>query len=97
MSSEEESDGGYVHTPGGDADADADSESPADPEPFGPGGWVLVGAVVLAVLVIPGLIYLWPAAPTRIGAHFRFFMLVLPFLPALVLGLVAVWSMRAGR
>jgi hypothetical protein len=62
---------------------------------FGRRGWVLVAAVVLCVLVVPGAVYLFPAAPAGAGLPFLVAMLVLPMLPAVVLGLVAVWSMTA--
>jgi len=79
-----------------DADADADADDPAA-EGLGRAGWVLVVAVVVAVLVIPGLIYLWPAGGRVLGGTYRTAMLVLPMVPALILGLIAVWSMRDRR
>ncbi len=66
-------------------------------EDMGRAGWVLVVVVLLSVLVIPGLIYLYPNAPGDAGLSFLLALLVLPFLPALLLGLAAVWSMTAGR
>ncbi|AZH26601.1 hypothetical protein [Haloplanus aerogenes] len=60
-------------------------------------GWILVAAVVVAVLVIPGVIYLWPAGGQVLGATYRTAMLVLPMIPAVILGLIAVWSMRDRR
>ena len=49
--------------------------------------WVLVGVVVLCFLVIPATILaLPPVGPFRIA------YLVLPLIPALLLGAVAVWS-----
>ena len=69
------------------------------PEPtgFGDRGWVLVATVVLAFLVIPGIIYLRPALPGEAGLSFVVAMLILPLVPAVMLGLTAVWSMRASR
>lgn len=78
-------------SPGVGPDADPDEEA------LGRKGWVLVAAVVVAVLVVPLWIYLWPAAGGVLGAHYRTAMLVLPLFPALLLGLVAVWSMTVGR
>jgi DMSO reductase anchor subunit len=49
------------------------------------------------VLVIPGVIYLWPAGGSVLGAHYRTAMLVLPMAPAVLLGIVAVWSMKNRR
>jgi hypothetical protein len=80
-------------------DAGSDDGDPdPDPDPdLGPKGWVLVAAVVVAVLVVPLTVYLWPAAGGVLGAHYRTAMLVLPLFPAVLLGLVAVWSMTIGR
>ncbi|SEA07302.1 hypothetical protein SAMN04488065_1696 [Haloplanus vescus] len=64
---------------------------------LGRAGWVLVAAVVVAVLVVPVSIYLWPAGGAVLGATYRSAMLVLPMVPAVLLGLVAVWSMRDRR
>jgi hypothetical protein len=84
-------DGGYVHRPSESVD---DSSEPTG---FGRKGWLLVGAVVFSTLLVPGLIYLRPAGPARLGFGFRAAMLVLPLLPAVLLGLVAVWSMTAAE
>ncbi|KTG09459.1 hypothetical protein AUR64_16930 [Haloprofundus marisrubri] len=83
------SDGGYVHRP--------DGEPRTEPEPsgFGDRGWALVAAVVLSFLVVPGVIYLVPGAPGELGLSFFAAMLALPLVPALILGLTAVWSMTA--
>ena len=69
------------------------------PEPtgFGDRGWVLVATVVIAFLVIPGVIYLRPALPGEAGLSFIVAMLILPLVPAVLLGLTAVWSMRESR
>lgn len=94
------SDGGYVHRPddavSGDTDGDRQSE-PAEPEPtgFGAQGWILVAAVVSCFLVIPGAIYLFPTVLPGFGLGFVATFLVLPLIPAVILGLVAVWSMTA--
>ncbi|WP_394347881.1 hypothetical protein [Haloprofundus sp. MHR1] len=82
-------DRGYVHRPNG--------EPGAEPEPsgFGDRGWALVAAVVLSFLVVPGIIYLVPSAPGELGLSFFATMLALPLVPALILGLTAVWSMTA--
>ena len=88
MSSENAGDEGYVHTP--DAADDGDD---AAGESGGPSGWLLVGVVTLATLVIPGLIYIYP---TVLADHVPFLvaMLALPFIPALLLGGVGVWAMK---
>jgi hypothetical protein len=108
-----ESEEGYVHRPdtdaadhgqpdpeqGDTAAAAAEGASLPGPEPdgFGDRGWVLVATVVLAFLVIPGIIYLRPALPGEAGLPFLVAMLILPLVPAVLLGLTAVWSMRASR
>jgi hypothetical protein len=56
-------------------------------------GWALVAALATALLVVPGTIYLFPALPAEAGLPFFAAMLVLPLAPAVLLGLVAVWSM----
>lgn len=96
--------GAYVHRPGSVDDAggrEPDGESDTAVADTGAAvdrhGWALVGVVVLCFLVIPGVIYLWPAAPADAGLSFLVAMLVLPMAPALLLGLTAVWSLAAGR
>jgi len=88
---------GYVHQP--DGTASAESSEPytgkAEGEGFGSQGWILVAGVVVCFLLIPGYIYLNPTAPAQIGWTFFATFLVLPFIPAVLLGLLAVWSMQA--
>ena len=55
-------------------------------------GWALVAAVLVAFLVVPGFIYLYPRMPSSIGLTFWDTYLVLPMIPAIVLGLLAVWA-----
>jgi hypothetical protein len=76
---------------------DSDRVHHPEPEPtgFGRRGWLLVAAVALSVLVVPGAVYLFPAAPAAAGVPFIAAMLVLPMVPAVLLGVVAVWSMTA--
>lgn len=83
---------GYVHTPEGEAGVEdvVDDDSAASDDSAR--GTVLVLAVVLATLVIPGVIYLYPALLAD-RVPFLVAMLVLPFVPAVLLGVVAVWSM----
>ena len=66
-----------------------------DGEGFDRHGWVLVAGVVACFLVVPGLIYLRPAIPAAAGLPFFATFLILPLVPAVLLGLLAVWSMRA--
>ena len=73
------------------------TEPVADPtaDGFGRKGWALTAALFTCVLVIPGIIYLYPYAAGAFGLTFFATYLALPFVPALLLGLVAVWSMTA--
>jgi cytochrome b subunit of formate dehydrogenase len=93
-------DGGYVHVPESDADAEPSvAERSVDEEPaadgFGPKGWALTAVLFTCVLVIPGIIYLYPYAAGWFGLPFFATYLALPLVPAVLLGLVAVWSMTA--
>jgi hypothetical protein len=86
------SDDGYVHTPeSGDSAATAAADEPSTVSEYR--GTVLVVAVAVATLVIPGIIYLYPALLAD-RVPFLVAMLALPFIPAVLLGLVAVWSMK---
>ncbi|PSP56122.1 hypothetical protein BRC82_03030 [Halobacteriales archaeon QS_1_67_19] len=49
--------------------------------------WVLVGVIVVCFLVIPATILVLPPVEP-----FRFAYLVLPLIPAILLGATAVWS-----
>jgi hypothetical protein len=95
----EHSDGGYVHRPneaGGvePSDSEAYTGEP-EGEGFGRQGWLLVAGVIVCFLVIPGIIYLYPTAPAGFGLSFFATFLALPLVPAVLLGLLAVWSMQA--
>lgn len=89
----------YVHDPEGTADAgsrdagspDAEPNAPDADREFGRSGWLLVGVIVLAFVVAPLLIYLRPP-----GVPFKIAYLVLPLVPALLLGATAVWSAQRG-
>ena len=86
MSSEDD---GYTHTPGG---VEGDSEDDPD-EQAGPSGTLLVVVVALATLVIPGIIYVYPTLLAD-RVPFLVAMLALPFVPAILLGIVGVWAMK---
>ena len=91
-------DEGYVHRPEEFDDADSDDEpytGESEGEGFGSQGWILVAGVVVCFLVIPGTIYLYPTAPSQLGWTFFATFLALPLVPAVLLGLIAVWSMQA--
>jgi hypothetical protein len=73
----------------------ADASPPDDVgEGFGSRGWLLVAVVVGATLVLPGVIYLLPRLLGNVGLPYVVALLILPMLPAVVLGLTAVWTMR---
>jgi hypothetical protein len=58
-------------------------------------GWLLVALVVLSVLVIPLFVLYLPEAHwliSRLGFSQRQAYIVFPMLPAVVLGLTAVWA-----
>lgn len=68
--------------------------SPDDRE-FGWRGWVLVGFVLVAFFVVPGALYAFAYARefvTSLGLGWRQAYLVLPLVPALILGVLAVWA-----
>jgi len=97
------SDDTYTHRPGavegGDGEvadpAARDGEAAADPaapvergtEEWDWRGWVLVGVIVVCFLVVPATILLVPP-----GGPFKAAYLVLPLIPAFLLGATAVWS-----
>ncbi|QLD84248.1 hypothetical protein HWV23_00510 [Natronomonas halophila] len=81
--------------PAGNESPDAPDEHPhpndVDRE-FDWRGWALVGAVFVAFLLIPGIIYAYPYAPSVFGLTFWDTYLALPMIPAVVLGILAVWA-----
>jgi hypothetical protein len=81
---DEDPDDAYVHDPGG-----AEPVPPAERE-FGRQGWLLVAAIVVAFLVIPGVIYLNVVGV--LAFPFRVAFLALPMLPAVALAVIAVWA-----
>lgn len=80
--------------PEGSGDADATGTTRETGE-FDWRGWTLVGAIVVAFLVVPAAILYLPAARgvvQSVGLTVRDAYLVLPLLPAFGLGAIAVWS-----
>jgi len=79
-----------------DSDVEADDPMMIHPDEvdrtFDWRGWSLVGAVFVAFLVVPGFIYVYPRIPSNVGLSFWDAYLVLPMLPAVVLGALAVWA-----
>ena len=96
---DEGTDGGYVHVPDEGDESDAvgrtGSESAPEADGFGRTGWALTAVLFTCVLVIPGIIYAYPYVPGVFGFSFFSTYLALPLVPAVLLGLVAVWSMTA--
>ena len=78
----------------GPGDPTADADEPAA-DGFGRKGWALTAAIFTCALVIPGIIYAYPYVAGWFGLPFFATYLALPLVPALLLGLVAVWSMTA--
>ena len=82
----------YVHRPDASA-GNADSD-------FGWRGWVLVGALVVSLLVVPWALILLSSARdavTTVGLPWRETFLVVPLIPALGLGVLGVWAALAAR
>ena len=94
-------DDGYVHDPGTVGDQPRNTPTQAQPaEEFDWRGWLLVAAVVVTFLVVPGLLYVLPAvrgAVAALGLGLRNTYLILPLVPALGLGAVAVWAAIRAR
>ena len=84
---------GYANAVTEADDADAESEPEPEPQGFGRKGWVLTAALIICVLVIPAIIYVYPYAAGSFGRTFFVTYLILPLVPAVLLGLIAVWSM----
>jgi peptidoglycan/LPS O-acetylase OafA/YrhL len=59
---------------------------------FGRRGWAVLAALAIALVVAPGIIY-WrpPQLPFQVA------FLIVPLVPAFLLGAVAVWSMVGER
>ena len=77
--------------------AEGDESSTDD---FGWQGWVLVGVVVVAFFVVPAAILYLPRAQSVIaslGLTVRDAYLVLPLIPAFLLGATAVWAAVRSR
>lgn len=96
MSDNEESGEGYVHRPSGEPPRKLETTD----DSFGWRGWVLVGVLVLSFLVIPWALILLPTARgalAGVGLPWRETYLVAPLIPALVLGIVGVWTALHAR
>ncbi len=76
-----------------DGDATGDPPHPTEVDrTFDWRGWILVGAIFVSFFVIPGILLAYPHFGTVFGLGLRDAYLVLPLVPALVLGALAVWA-----
>ncbi len=104
------SDGATASEPGGDdGDDDTYVHQPRSAQPvqadttdatFGWHGWLLVGVIILAFLIVPAALLYLPRAQSvvrSIGLTLRDAYLVLPLVPAFLLGGVAVWAAVRAR
>ena len=73
------------------AGEDGDASARSDRE-FGRSGWILVAAMVVSFFVVPGIIVAYPYVGSSLGLGFRQTYIVLPLVPAIFLGALAVWS-----
>ena len=65
-----------------------DRPAPKESREFGWRGWVLVGAIIVGLLIIPVFVTFAPP----IGFSYRVSYLVLPIFPAVILAIMAVWA-----
>ena len=90
--SDERADGeGYVHTP----ESARPAQAPTGDAEFDWRGWLLVGVIVVSFLGVPVAILFLPQAQgliASLGLTLRDAYLVLPLVPAFLLGAVAVWA-----
>lgn len=69
-----------------------DATNPADDDLSPRQGWLLVGALALAGLVIPAIIYAEATDLGVLGLPYWHTLVALPMIPAVLLGLIGVWS-----
>ncbi|MCL9812469.1 hypothetical protein [Natranaeroarchaeum aerophilus] len=92
-------DASYTHDPAAfdedgervDAEGGERMDEPTHPDTvdreFDWRGWVLIGVMLFALVVAPLIVYLRPPV-----LGFRVSLIVMPLIPALLLGAVAVWA-----
>lgn len=89
-------DGDYVDNETEDESGDDGDSMTVHPDEvdreFDRRGWTLVVAVFVSFIVVPGLIVTYPYLGTRLGLSFWDTYLALPMVPAIVLGVLAVWA-----
>lgn len=82
-------------TASGTDDVDPGDIPRGDAREFDWRGWTLVAAILFAFVVIPIALYFLPRAQgfvSSLGLSLRDAFLVLPLVPAIVLGALAVWA-----
>jgi len=89
---DEGSDGSGEAVPRNDPSPGRSDLTVPERERFGLRGWVLVFVLLVAFLVVPAVIVFVP----RAALPFEVAFLILPLIPAVVLGVIAVWSALAG-
>ena len=87
---------GRQRRPGSDSAHDRDGDpavrrTPAE-RTFDWRGWVLVVAIAVCFLLVPGVILAYPHVGHRLGLSFYHTYLALPMIPAVVLAILAVWA-----
>jgi len=94
---DEQTDGsGYVHRPSGEPPRKLET----DEQSFGWRGWVLVAVLVLSFLIIPWTLIGFSTVQgsvAALGLPWRDTFLVVPMIPAVLLGLVGVWTALRAR
>lgn len=86
----------YIHDPEGVRP----HQAPPSDSGFDWRGWLLVATILACFLVVPAVILFLPQAEgfiASLGLTLRDAYLVLPLLPALLLGAVAVWAAVRSR
>ena len=87
---------GWQRRPGSAAAHDRDADPAARGTPaertFDWRGRVLVAAIAVCFLLVPGVILAYPHVGHRLGLSFYHTYLVLPMIPAVVLAILAVWA-----
>ena len=73
------------------ADDPAARRTPAE-RTFDWRGRVLVAAIAICFLLVPGVILAYPYVGHRLGLSFYHTYLALPMIPAIVLAILAVWA-----
>ncbi|MEF8887042.1 MAG: hypothetical protein V5A30_04485 [Haloarculaceae archaeon] len=86
----------YIHDPEGVRP----HQAPPSESGFDWRGWLLVGVILVCFLVVPAAILFLPQAQgliASLGLTLRDAYLVLPLIPAFLLGAVAVWAAVKSR